>query len=140
MKSNQGDLPAGRMERDDIYSHGLVKFVKEDVVHPLIGSLDGDFIPTTIPEIFTEIDNHNKNHITTVTTNISTDLSTKIKKTIITSALPYVNNSPHLGNLVGSLLSADVYARYRRKIRKNNEQIIFVAGVDEYGTATEIKA
>ncbi len=31
---------------------------------------------------------------------------------LITSALPYVNNVPHLGNIVGSTLSADVYARY----------------------------
>lgn len=31
---------------------------------------------------------------------------------LITSALPYVNNVPHLGNIVGSVLSADVFARY----------------------------
>jgi methionyl-tRNA synthetase len=61
-------------------------------------------------------------------------------KTIITSALPYVNNSPHLGNLIGSLLSADVYTRYRRIHKTDNEDIVFVAGVDEYGTATEVKA
>ena len=30
---------------------------------------------------------------------------------LITSALPYVNNVPHLGNIVGSVLSADVYSR-----------------------------
>ena len=30
---------------------------------------------------------------------------------MITSALPYVNNVPHLGNIVGCVLSADVYAR-----------------------------
>ena len=29
----------------------------------------------------------------------------------ITSALPYVNNVPHLGNLIGSVLSADVFSR-----------------------------
>jgi methionyl-tRNA synthetase len=33
---------------------------------------------------------------------------------LITSALPYVNNVPHLGNLIGSVLSADVFARYCR--------------------------
>ena len=33
---------------------------------------------------------------------------------LITSALPYVNNVPHLGNIIGSVLSADVYARYCR--------------------------
>lgn len=30
---------------------------------------------------------------------------------LITSALPYVNNVPHLGNIIGSVLSADVFAR-----------------------------
>ena len=33
---------------------------------------------------------------------------------MITSALPYVNNVPHLGNLIGSVLSADVFSRYCR--------------------------
>lgn len=36
------------------------------------------------------------------------------KRILITSALPYVNNVPHLGNLIGSVLSADVFARYCR--------------------------
>lgn len=62
-----------------------------------------------------------------------------MNKTIITSALPYVNNVPHLGNLIGSILSADVYARYLRNYHDPNK-IIFIGGVDEYGTATEIKA
>jgi len=30
---------------------------------------------------------------------------------LVTSALPYVNNVPHLGNIIGSVLSADVFAR-----------------------------
>ncbi len=34
-----------------------------------------------------------------------------VRNVLITSALPYVNNVPHLGNLIGSLLSADVFAR-----------------------------
>ena len=33
------------------------------------------------------------------------------KNILITSALPYVNNVPHLGNIIGSTLSADVFAR-----------------------------
>lgn len=36
------------------------------------------------------------------------------KNVLITSALPYVNNVPHLGNIIGSVLSADVFARYSR--------------------------
>jgi hypothetical protein len=35
---------------------------------------------------------------------------------LITSALPYVNGVKHIGNLVGSLLPADVHARFRRQI------------------------
>ncbi len=36
------------------------------------------------------------------------------RNVLITSALPYVNNTPHLGNIIGSVLSADVFARYCR--------------------------
>ena len=35
----------------------------------------------------------------------------RMARILITSALPYVNNVPHLGNIVGCVLSADVYAR-----------------------------
>ncbi|XP_076948188.1 putative methionine--tRNA ligase isoform X1 [Bidens hawaiensis] len=56
---------------------------------------------------------------------------------LITSALPYVNNVPHLGNIIGCVLSADVFARFCR-LRGYNA--IYVCGTDEYGTATETKA
>ena len=56
---------------------------------------------------------------------------------LITSALPYVNNVPHLGNIIGCVLSADVFARY---CRARGHQTLFLCGTDEYGTATEIKA
>ncbi|KAK9725798.1 hypothetical protein RND81_05G169900 [Saponaria officinalis] len=56
---------------------------------------------------------------------------------LITSALPYVNNVPHLGNIIGCVLSADVFARFCR-LRGYNT--IYVCGTDEYGTATETKA
>lgn len=56
---------------------------------------------------------------------------------LITSALPYVNNVPHLGNVVGSVLSADVFSRYS-KLR--DRPTLFICGTDEYGTATETKA
>lgn len=56
---------------------------------------------------------------------------------LITSALPYVNNVPHLGNIIGSTLSADVYARYSRTRNRNT---LYICGTDEYGTATETKA
>ncbi|CAH6721913.1 methionine--tRNA ligase, cytoplasmic [[Candida] jaroonii] len=56
---------------------------------------------------------------------------------LITSALPYVNNVPHLGNIIGSVLSADIYARYTKARNYNS---LFICGTDEYGTATETKA
>ena len=58
-------------------------------------------------------------------------------KKLITSALPYVNNIPHLGNIIGCVLSADVYARF---CRLRGYETLFVCGTDEYGTATETKA
>ncbi|KAK9478549.1 tRNA synthetases class I (M)-domain-containing protein [Lipomyces japonicus] len=56
---------------------------------------------------------------------------------LITSALPYVNNVPHLGNIIGSVLSADVFSRYKKARGVNT---LFICGTDEYGTATETKA
>lgn len=56
---------------------------------------------------------------------------------LITSALPYVNNVPHLGNIIGCVLSADVYARFARLMGHN---AIYICGTDEYGTATVTKA
>ncbi|XVF65270.1 hypothetical protein PTKIN_Ptkin09bG0234000 [Pterospermum kingtungense] len=59
------------------------------------------------------------------------------RNVLITSALPYVNNFPHLGNIIGCVLSADVFARYCR-LRGYNA--IYICGTDEYGTTTETKA
>lgn len=59
------------------------------------------------------------------------------KKSFITASLPYVNATPHLGNLIGSTLSADVYARHCRKC---DNDVMFLCGTDEYGTTTEVKA
>lgn len=59
------------------------------------------------------------------------------RNVLVTSALPYVNNYPHLGNIIGAVLSADVYARY---LRQRSVNVIYVCGTDEYGTATETKA
>uniref|UniRef100_A0A060TCJ7 methionine--tRNA ligase n=1 Tax=Blastobotrys adeninivorans TaxID=409370 RepID=A0A060TCJ7_BLAAD len=59
------------------------------------------------------------------------------RNVLITSALPYVNNVPHLGNIVGSVLSADVFSRYAKA---RNYNTLYICGTDEYGTATETKA
>ena len=56
---------------------------------------------------------------------------------MVTSAWPYINYVPHLGNIVSSILSADVVARYYRL--KGNE-VVYVTGSDEHGTPIEIEA
>ena len=61
----------------------------------------------------------------------------KKKKILITSALPYVNNIPHLGNIIGCVLSADVFARF---CRSYGCETLYVCGTDEHGTTTEQKA
>lgn len=58
------------------------------------------------------------------------------KRRLITSALPYVNNIPHLGNLI-QVLSADVFARF---CRSRGYETLYICGTDEYGTATETRA
>ncbi len=59
-----------------------------------------------------------------------------MKKRLITAALPYVNNIPHLGNLT-QVLSADVFARF---CRLRGYETLYICGTDEYGTASETKA
>jgi len=58
-------------------------------------------------------------------------------KILITSALPYINGVKHLGNLVGSLLPADVHARFRRQL---GDDVLFICGTDEHGTPAELGA
>lgn len=50
---------------------------------------------------------------------------------LITSALPYINGIKHLGNLVGSQLPADLYARY---LRGRGDEVLFLCATDEHGT------
>ncbi|UGQ14306.1 methionine--tRNA ligase [Yinghuangia sp. ASG 101] len=56
---------------------------------------------------------------------------------LITSALPYINGIKHLGNLVGSMLPADVYARY---LRQRGEDVLYICATDEHGTPAELAA
>ncbi len=58
------------------------------------------------------------------------------KRRLITSALPYVNNIPHLGNLT-QVLSADAFARF---CRSRGYETLYICGTDEYGTASETRA
>jgi methionyl-tRNA synthetase len=59
------------------------------------------------------------------------------EKYIVTSALPYINGVKHLGNLIGSLLPADVYARY---LRLKGKDVIAICGTDDHGTPAELSA
>jgi methionyl-tRNA synthetase len=58
-------------------------------------------------------------------------------RTLITSAIPYINGVKHLGNLVGSQLPADLYARYRRA---RGDEVMFICATDEHGTPAELAA
>jgi methionyl-tRNA synthetase len=60
-----------------------------------------------------------------------------MRRHLITSALPYINGVKHLGNLVGSMLPADVYARY---LRQRGEEVLYVCATDEHGTPAELAA
>ncbi len=56
---------------------------------------------------------------------------------LITSALPYINGIKHLGNLVGSQLPSDVFARY---CRARGDEVMYICATDEHGTPAEIAA
>ena len=56
---------------------------------------------------------------------------------LITSALPYINGVKHLGNLAGSMLPADVYARFKRA---QGHEVIYICATDEHGTPAELAA
>ena len=61
----------------------------------------------------------------------------EMARILITSALPYINGIKHLGNLVGSQLPADLFARYNRG--RGNE-VMFICATDEHGTPAELAA
>ena len=62
-----------------------------------------------------------------------------MSRILITSALPYINGVKHLGNLVGSMLPADVYARFERQ-RRGGDKVLFICATDEHGTPAELAA
>ena len=56
---------------------------------------------------------------------------------LVTSALPYINGVKHLGNLAGSMLPADVYARFERM---RGHEVLAICATDEHGTPAELAA
>ena len=62
---------------------------------------------------------------------------TQTRRILVTSALPYINGIKHLGNLAGSMLPADVYARVMRLM---GHDVTYICATDEHGTPTELAA
>ena len=60
-----------------------------------------------------------------------------MSRILITSAIPYINGIKHLGNLVGSQLPADLFARYQRA---RGAEVMFICATDEHGTPAELAA
>ncbi|MDV7142852.1 methionine--tRNA ligase [Tropicimonas sp. TH_r6] len=60
-----------------------------------------------------------------------------MSRILITSAIPYINGIKHLGNLVGSQLPADLFARY---MRARGNEVLFLCATDEHGTPAELAA
>ncbi len=59
------------------------------------------------------------------------------EKWMVFSAWPYVNAIPHLGNMIGSVLSADIAARF---LRMKGAEVVFASGSDQHGTPVEVEA
>ena len=68
---------------------------------------------------------------------ISERLTSEMARILITSALPYINGIKHLGNLAGSMLPADVYARFQRL---RGHEVLYICATDEHGTPAELAA
>lgn len=58
-------------------------------------------------------------------------------KYLVTAALPYANNYVHIGHLAGAYLPPDIYVRYRKL---KGDDVIFISGSDEHGTAIDMAA
>ena len=61
----------------------------------------------------------------------------KKEKRLITAALTYVNNIPHVGHIVGCHLPADIFARF---CRSYGYDTTFVGGSDMHGTPSLVTA
>ena len=63
--------------------------------------------------------------------------SGKGRKVLVTAALPYSNNRPHVGHLGGAYIPADIYVRY---LRLTGADVRFICGSDDHGVAIMITA
>ncbi|MCQ2256524.1 MAG: methionine--tRNA ligase [Bacteroidaceae bacterium] len=60
-----------------------------------------------------------------------------LKRTTVTSALPYANGPVHIGHLAGVYVPADIYVRY---LRLKGRDVMFIGGSDEHGVPVTIRA
>ena len=56
---------------------------------------------------------------------------------LVSVAWPYANSPIHVGNLTGSYLPADIFARYHRLA---GNQVAMVSGTDAHGTPVTVRA
>ena len=56
---------------------------------------------------------------------------------LVAVAWPYANAEIHVGNLAGSYLPADIFARYQRWRKRN---VLMVSGSDAHGTPITVRA
>ena len=59
------------------------------------------------------------------------------KNILVAAAWPYANSQIHVGNVTGSYLPADIFARYQRLA---GNRVIFVSGSDAHGTPVTVRA
>ena len=60
-----------------------------------------------------------------------------MKRTLVTTALPYANGPVHIGHLAGVYVPADIYVRY---LRLKGQEVLFIGGSDEHGVPVTIRA
>jgi len=59
------------------------------------------------------------------------------KNILVAVAWPYANSEIHVGNITGSYLPADIFARYHRLV---GDRVIMVSGTDAHGTPVTVRA
>jgi methionyl-tRNA synthetase len=64
-------------------------------------------------------------------------VNSHIKRILVCSAWPYGSGLPHLGNLIGCLLSGDAFTRF---YRLRGYEALHVSGTDAHGTKVEYEA
>src|SRR5512135_887043 len=56
---------------------------------------------------------------------------------LVAVAWPYANSQIHVGNITGSYLPADIFARYHRLA---GNRVLMVSGTDSHGTPVTVRA